>query len=166
MLLLSLPFSLALSASTVQAGKLADGFRGQPWGTVAVADLKTPGTCSAGTEAQVGRVCVQTFASATIEVGYMHDRGIFFGVVASGSSYADCSTFFDVLTAGWGAGRPKHESLNSWEDDRFWFDGSVGASWTYNRYTRRCSLVVSHMVLHEQVSAPADEAARAAGEQL
>jgi|DEB0MinimDraft_6_1074348.scaffolds.fasta_scaffold12435_4 hypothetical protein len=158
--------ALALVGGDAEAGKLEDGFRGQPWGRVAVAEMKTPGTCTPGTEPQVGRVCMQTFASASIEVGYMHDQGVFFGVVGTGFTYSDCSTFFNVLTAGWGPGRPKVASLNSWEDTRYWFDGSVGASWNYNRYTKHCSLVVSHMLLHEQVSAPAEEAERAAGEGL
>jgi hypothetical protein len=165
-MLLSLPLSLALSVSPAEAGKLANGYRGQAWGEVALDSLATVGECSSSVESQVGRICRQDFASAEAEVAYMYDLGVFFGIYLVANGYSNCSTIFEVLSAGYGRGRPKVASLDSWEDDRFWFDGPVGASWSYNRFSKQCTLTVSHTTLYERISAPSEAAAKSAAEGL
>lgn len=166
LLSLSLPLSIALASSSATAGKLATGFRGQPWGEVDLDSLVTTGDCAPSSEAQVGRLCQQTFATASAEVAYMYDHGLFWGIYLSSSGYSNCSTIFEVLTAAYGRGRPKVASLDSWDDHRYWFDGSVGASWNYNEFSKRCTFVINHAELYDRVSAPSEAAAKSAAESL
>jgi len=160
---MSVLLMLTLLSVEAEAGKLADGFRGQSWGEVDLKSLVAPGSCHPSAEAAVGRVCQQDFGGASIEVAYMIEGGLFYGVFAVGSTFADCHGLFQVLEAGYGRGKPKIASMDSWGDDRFWFDGPVAASWNYNQFSNRCSFTVSHAEFYDRAKAPAaDRAAEAA----
>jgi hypothetical protein len=158
--------ALALVGGDAEAGKLADGFRGQGWGRYEDGKLKTSGSCVASPEKDSAFVCQQQFGDASIEVAYMAEFQIFYGIFAVGTSFDNCSGFFDVLKAAYGEGSPKIKSMNKWGDERYWFDGNVGASWSYNQFSKQCNFTISHFDFYDEAKKPSMDRAKEAAQGL
>jgi hypothetical protein len=68
----------------------------------------------------------------------------------------------DTLTAAYGASRPLNDYATGPMDGRGWFDGDVIATWSYNRFSKRCDFVAIHMIHMPTKAAMDAEAAQVA----
>lgn len=160
------PMALLLSLISLPAfaGKLADGWRGHPYGPQAwlQADPGT-GICMADPEPGVRWRCTETMNAFPVSVNYIVTEGIYTGIYAQCEGYSACSAFYDVLVAAWGPITKKAYSAATLSDGT-WRDGRVMAGWDYNEYSAKGSLMTFDLDIEAQRKArAADRAAEAAG---
>ena len=126
------------------AGKLAEGFRGVPFGDEATIETAPLGTCIAGDEAGVKWVCPTEVGGVAVLAAYMVGEELFYGVVLTPieQSFTAAAGLRDVCTAAYGAGRKKNEYDSSSLPDWRWVDGSVYAVFSYNQYSNVSSVLI------------------------
>lgn len=159
MFVLFLSLSAALLTPSAFAGKLAEGFRGIPYGPASVLDVAPGEGCAANTEMSVRWMCTVQLGEASVQVAYMVQEGLFFGVVIHATGYGNASAFFDVLTAGYGAGTAANTYDSSRLADRRWQDGNASGSWDYNKFSDEGKFIAYDQTLMAKIKAA--EAARA-----
>lgn len=156
-LLLSLPFA--------HAGKLAEGFRGVPFGDAS--PLLTPPLpdCTKSPEDGVLWRCATKLGEFPVTVSYMVELNTFTGVFLLGSGYTNCAGLYDTLKAGWGTGTPQREYDTSALPDWKWRDGSAFGTFEYNRFSYTCTALAAHMGYYAEVKEKKEkEAAKGAGD--
>lgn len=144
---LLLPFLL----SPASAGKLAEGFRGVPFGDATpLAAPPLPG-CVKNPEAGVLWRCASQLGEFPVTVYYMVGLNTFMGISIHGSGYSVCEGIRDTLKAGWGVGAPadKYDTgpLPEWR----WHDDFVLGSFDYNRFSSTCTAMTMHMGYYREM---------------
>lgn len=157
--MLAIMIGLALTA---HAGKLADGFRGIPYGDVAALSVAPSENCSHRPEPLVEWYCQDKIGQAEVQIAYVVDRGLFFGVHITAKGWRNADALLEVAKAAWGDGRPEHDWDDSWRADRLWSDGNVGAKFEYNQFSEASTMITVHMALKREIDGMAKaEAAKA-----
>jgi hypothetical protein len=155
-------FLLMMMLSNAMAGKLAEGFRGLPYGPASVLDTAPGESCANTGEAGVRWVCLMRLGEASVEVSYMVQEGLFCGILIRSAGYSNATAFFDVLLAGYGVGTPANTYDESRMADRRWQDGDVIGSWEYNKYSDKAQFISFNRSLMAQIKAIETERAKAA----
>jgi len=85
------------STTPALAGKLADGFRGIPYGPSSViAESPLPG-CVSDAAVGVQWQCDTTIGDAQVKVRYMADEGLFYGIFVKAQGYVNSEALISVL---------------------------------------------------------------------
>lgn len=147
-----------LAATTAHAGALADGFRGIPYGDIAVLN-KPPMPDCIHPEARTGVrwACPTSIGDVPVGVHYMGGHGIYYGVLVKAQGYTAHLGLRAALRGAWG------EPIDGPPGVLIWMDGPVMGSLQYTRAGQVVTLVMVHQPLQEQYKQLAAEAARAAG---
>lgn len=155
-----------LTLISAHAGKLADGFRGVPFGPAAVLTGAPGQRCATTSDPEVRWECVYTLGEVEVKATYIVYDDLFYGVSVTPvtQTFGNALALRNVLEAAYGMCVPKVKGDTSVLPDCTWRDGTAVALWEYNRYSDRSSLVLFDMVVHQQVearqAAKAAEAAR------
>ena len=129
-------YLIAMMVMPAHAGKLAEGFRGLPYGDASVLDTAPMENCRPDTELAVRWFCPTQIGEAEVTVAYMVKEGLYFGnVIATPKSYKDAHALHTILIEAYGKGAKTHEWDHGALADRTWRDGTVYAGWSYNQYT-------------------------------
>jgi hypothetical protein len=150
----ALALSIILSA---QAGKLAGGFRGVPFGDASVVATKPLDGCLAGDVDGVLWLCTSTIGAAPVAVAYMGGDGLFTGVYITAQGYEHRAPLLAAMQGAWGAGIEGGARI-----DRLWRDGSVVASFKHNRYSGETAVAIYDTVVSKEQKARAAARARKA----
>ena len=154
---------LLLSALAV-AGKLADGWRGRPFGPAETIADPPGASCVANPAAGVRWRCDERVGDAPVRVSYQVDEGTFLSVLITCEGYTACSTVLDTLSAAWGPPHTKHE--NEVLSLRFWSDGASVGGWQYDQLSKSGVAVAHDTEVTAKVKAAKAARARAAAEEL
>jgi hypothetical protein len=157
---------MLLLSSPSLAGKLADGFRGIPYGPASVLDTAPGESCTAGTQEGARWVCQVQVGEVAVEVAYMVKENLFYGVHTTATGYMSCSAYFDVLSAAYGPGTPANTYDKSALADHKWSDGEVIGSWEYNKYSDKGVFLAFHRAVVAQIDRIETERAKAAASGL
>jgi len=156
MTLIAFALSLILPA---QAGKLADGFRGLPFGDASVVADKPLDDCQPGGLDGLLWVCTSTIGSTPVSVSYMGSDGLFSGVYITAEGSQHRAPLLAVLQGAWGDGLDGGHRI-----DRLWRDGSVLATYKHNKYSGQTTVVLFDQKVSEKqkkmAAARAQEAAQ------
>lgn len=149
------------------AGKLADGWRGHPYGSAAWMEQAPSEGCMPNPEEGVKWRCLEKVGGVEVDVSYLVDLelgGVYTGIFLRCSGYTVCTTVLDTLGAAWG----KPFSLEEYGQlpKRLWSDKSVIASWDYNQYSDTGTATVFDKVIYERIKAEKAKKAKAAAEEL
>jgi hypothetical protein len=143
--------SLVLPA-TADAGKLAEGFRGVPFGPADPVLTAAPMEgCARDTEIGVRWDCPTTIGGVAVHVAYIAQEGLFPSLVVYGSGYTDAATLFPVLKASYGEGSKLHDWDDSLLADWHWRDGDVVGMWDYNQFSDRFRFTMFDTAVMERV---------------
>ena len=137
------------------AGKLADGFRGVPFGPDSVIAAAPLPECHTSTEEGVKWACNTTIGDHSVQVAYMADEGLFYAVMLLGEGYAVAEGLMRIFRSAYGPGSLT-KSYNTESEplaDRIWRDGPVWASWEYNQFSDGSHLIIVHDKYHNQMKA-------------
>jgi hypothetical protein len=155
---------LTLCFSTAHAGKLADGWRGRPFGP-ADEPIAAPGdACVSSPEAGVRWRCSETIGTETVTVAYMAQEGIYSSVLITCNGFSSCSSVLDTLTAAWG--KPFSVKEYGTLPDRYWSDGLVIGAWSYNQFSHKGTALASHTEWFAAIKAKEAAKARSAADDL
>ena len=156
-------FILTLAAD---AGKLADGFRGIPFGPAAVMDTAPLPGCRPDSEPGFKWACATEVGGVPVTVSYGVEHGLYYATaIWFKLGYTEAATFRGVLTAAYGKGAPAKDYMRDGMDDWVWRDGSVSARFTYNQFSHLVSFFIMDIDLYKQVeAAKAIEAKQAIGD--
>jgi hypothetical protein len=157
--------ALLLASIPAQAGKLAEGFRGIPFGDAAPLATAPMDGCSPKPEPSVEWNCSTTIGDVPVTVAYMVQEGLFTGVFIITEDFGNADTLFKTLQAAWGKGR----KTNDWQDgslpDWSWSDGGVYGSFRYNEYSNKASVIAFDARLSAKADAiKAEKAKSGAGD--
>lgn len=153
---------LLLAFSTqAHAGKLADGFRGLPFGDVSMLSVAPLPGCQPDPEPNVRWLCDTEVGGVPVTVTYIVQEGIFYGVGIFVTGTTNARALRLVFTQAYGTGRKIHDYDTSDLADWLWTDSTVVAGWQFNQFTEEGLLVMYDKPLSEEVKRL--EAKRAAG---
>ena len=156
-------WSLVLNVAT--AGKLAEGYRGIPFGPENVLQNPPSEVCAYLPHPGVKWDCNQTIAGVNVTTTYSVEEGIFFMVGINVSTYTDSSNVMDVLLAAWGPGMKLKPYQTGVLPEWVWKDGDVMAKFTYNQVSGTGLIVIFDKVKLAEVDAKkAAKAASSAGD--
>lgn len=144
------------------AGKLADGWRGHPYGSIAwLAEPPFEG-CAKDPGTGVAWNCSEDVGGVTVAVAYMVEEGTYTGVRIQCDGYLNCSTLRTTLIAAWG--KPLVAKEYGQLPDMTWADGNVLCGWQYNQFSEAGSATVFDKVIYDRMKrkkeASAAEAAK------
>ncbi len=141
-------------------GKLADGFRGVPYGPAEIL-TEAPGEgCKENPGPGTRWECPVKLGDASAMAYYMVEEGLFYGVVLESTGATNASALHGVLTAAYGGCRKLHDYDTATLADCAWTDGSVAAIWEYNQFSGKAQALLFDQTLQAKIKAAA--AARAA----
>lgn len=147
------------------AGKLAEGYRGIPFGPQAVLDNPPSEACAYLPHPGVKWDCNQTIGGVNVTTSYSVEEGIFYGVGINVSTYSDSSTVMDVLKAAYGPGMKLKQYQTGVLPEWMWKDGDVIATFSYNQITSTALIVIFNRAkLAEVDEKKASKAASSAGD--
>ena len=128
---------IALLAPLALAGKLAEGFRGIPFGDAAVISAAPIAGCTTTEDPTVPWVCETDIGSVRATVGFIAHGGTFYGysIVVDGAEPG--AEFLRVAAAAYGEGKPINSYDSGHMSDRTWMDGDVRAIWKYNQFSKK-----------------------------
>ena len=152
---------LALTMSA-DAGKLAEGVKGIAYGPQPAPAQLDGATCAVQHVLGIPWVCQSTVGAVPVLVSPGYEHGRVYAVLVSATGDTECRTLMDTLTAAYGSSRPISEYADGPLDDRGWFDGDVIATWSYNRFSKRCDFVAIHMPTKAAMDAEAAQVAAGA----
>jgi hypothetical protein len=155
---------LLLSLSVAHAGKLADGWRGRPYGPADALSVAPGDACVSSPEAGVRWRCTETIATEQVSVAYMAEEGIYSSVLITCKGFSSCQTVLDTLLAAWG--RPFSVEEYGTLPDRFWKDGPVIGAWSYNQFSTEGTAMASHLEYFQAIKAKQAAKARTAADDL
>lgn len=151
-------FIIAITLSA-HAGKLAEGFRGLSFGPADVLSEAPMDGCLANTEVGVRWSCPTTIGGVPVTANYMVQTDVFVSVLINVEGYANATKYRAVLEAAYGPGRPQKPYAKGGMDDWAWQDGSVYATFSYNRFTDRVTSIIFDMTKADEAKARAAKAA-------
>ena len=155
--MLTILLSLVLLAlPTAEAGKLAEGFRGRPFGDAAWLATAPMEGCQKAPEPTVAWLCPTTIGTVPVCAAYLVDEGVFMGVFIQAKGWAEKVELLATLKAAWGPGKDAAPRLEG-----FWIDGDVLAGMDYNRYSDGIQVTISSKAAEDLVKRR--KAARVAG---
>ncbi len=154
MTLIALTLSLILPA---QAGKMAEGFRGVPFGDASVVATEPLDDCLAGDVEGVLWLCTSTIGSSPVAVAYMGGDKLFTGVYITAQGYEHRAPLLAAMQGAWGAGVEGGPRI-----DRLWRDGTVVGSFKHNRYSGETAVAIYDTVVSKEQKARAAARARKA----
>ena len=153
---------LAMAASgSASAWKLADGFRGVPFGTPPAGPPEE--TCTPASE---GWDCAVEIAGVPLQATYAIEGGIYYGLVLTAKAVgpAKANLLKDTLTAAWGRGE-QEENMYMPIPPVDWEDGTVLGNLKYNQYTRDVTITIVSRTHYDAMNAARrDKAAKSAGD--
>lgn len=140
---------LGLLAPTIAAaGKLAEGFRGVPFGPAAILDEPPLPACAADPEPGVRWQCSTTIANVPVQVNYMVDEGLYHAILMQSKGAQNLAQLEAALIAAWGKGQD-----GGYRMDRFWQDGTTMASISHNSYSYAITVLLQDRAVTTQVEA-------------
>ena len=163
---------LWLMSMSAQAGKLAEGFRGLPFGPAAILENPPqPSGCTQGDAISAQSsgmkwVCVVEINGVAVEVNYAVEEGYFYGVqITPPANFPAARDVFAALTAAYGPCEQSEAASGPLPDCR-WVDGSSVATWTYNRFTDKSAVSIFSRAVFSEVDAARKAKANAAAQGL
>lgn len=159
--------SSLLFCAFAHAGKLAEGWRGLPYGANPAVLRGPPQVegCLPG-EGDARWICEETINGMRFPVAYMVREELFVGVFVRCATYLECRVLFDTLSAAWGELDVAAAGARRVLADGYWFEGRVGAMWSYNPYTSTGTVATSDLDVTARAEAVARARAKAAAEAL
>ena len=137
--MLTILLSLVLLAlPTAEAGKLAEGFRGRPFGDAAWLATAPMEGCQKAPEPTVAWLCPTTIGKVPVSIAYMVDEGVYLGVYVQAKGFQAKQDLLATLKGAWGPGMDGGPGLEG-----LWKDGDVFASFKYNRYSDDMALTIA-----------------------
>lgn len=147
------------------AGKLADGFRGIPYGEQPAPAPLQDAACVTDPEPGVPWLCSTTIGTVPVKVGPTYDAGRVYGFFLHAKGASNCDVLMDTLTAAYGPSTPARDFMRGKLDDRIWYDGNARAAWDYNQFSHVCTVAMFDATEFEAVkAAQAAKAATATGD--
>ena len=149
-----------LATTTAHAGKLAEGFRGIPWGDPA--PLQTPPAPDCRRPADPSGIweCDTEIGDADVQISYAVAEGLFIGVVIKTSGFANASLLHATLLQAYGDCRKNWQRDTSALADCIITDGNAVLGWEWNAYTKRGKAVlIDREVVDQSIEAEAKRAA-------
>lgn len=154
------------------AGKLADGFRGLPFGPSAVLESPPqPQGCVLG-EARtvldkgVRWSCVVEINGVAARVAYIIEGGWYYGVqITPPEDFTAARAVHEALTAAYGACVKGQYATGPLPDCR-WNDLDTTAAWTYNEFSDQSSVSIFNKSVFAKVDAARKAKAAAAASEL
>ena len=125
-----------------QAGKLADGFRGHPFGDASFLEEPPDDNCMANPETGVRWSCQTTIGDVPVSVAYMVMETLYVGVVITTEGYTNASNLLTTLQQAYGPGRKTHDWDTDSMGDRLWADNNVFGSWEWNKYSAKAQMTI------------------------
>ena len=157
---------MLLMLSVVLGGKLAEGFRGVPYGTP-IAEVEKPSPdCIDSPDDGVKWSCPSTIGEVSVRISWMEGEGLFLGPYISAEGFSQCEALHNSLVAGWGPGKQENDYDNSALPAWNWNDGNAIASFEYNRYSQVCFALAFDMKIYGEVEAKKKEKAAKAVDDL
>jgi hypothetical protein len=152
----------AFSASAAHAAKLADGFRGIPFG---VLPEKPPfDTCVSQEKGYVCRFDLGEVKDVSLIM--LNTENIYYGYLVAVQGRSRCGDLKRILDAAWG--RPvvlRDYPEDPVKADVAWDEGAVVGLWNYNRITDECTAtVVSRDHTYKVEKAKKERAAKSSNE--
>jgi len=154
--------TILILSLTAHAGKLAEGVKGIVYGPQPAPAQLEGATCAVQHVPGIPWVCQSTVGAVPVLVSPGYEHGRVYAVLVSATGDTECRTLMDTLTAAYGSSRPISEYADGPLDDRGWFDGDVIATWSYNRFSKRCDFVAIDMPTKAAVDAAAAQVAAGA----
>jgi len=151
---------LLLIATQAHAGKLADGFRGLPFGPDTVLTESPIDGCVPDAEAGVRWQCATEIGGVPVTVNYFHEYDLFYSlsIVAKGG-YQDAIKLRAVFGQAYGRGSASKSYGKGGLDAWSWRDGSVMAGWEWNKYSGEARFTVFDLTLYREKGRREDAAA-------
>jgi hypothetical protein len=143
-----------------EAGKLAEGFRGVAYGPESAVTESPLPECVRDVEDRVRWQCDTTIGEAAVQVSYLVDEGMFYGVYMKAKGYANAEALFTVIQEAYGKGMQRHDWDNDKLADRLWKDGSVYGSFDYNKYSGDAQFMMFDKRVKDQVETAKAERAK------
>lgn len=150
----------------LMGGKLADGFRGVPYGPAGVLDTPPAEGCKSNPGPGSRWECPIKLGDASVSAYYMADQGLFYGMVLETVGYANASALHEVLVVAYGPCTKKHDFDTDLLADCTWNDGSVSAAWEYNPYSYKVQVLLFDRTLYETIRAVGTQRAAEAAKGL
>jgi len=156
---------LALPATAV-AGKLADGFRGIPYGSPAPLVIQPEPDCKlVPSDPIVIWQCKVEIGGVPTVTSYSVSEDLYYATSIKTQGYSDAAALFLVLQAAWGEGAKR----NDWESgilpEWMWTDGLVYSSFKYNEYSDEALVMILHVEHYQAAQAKVKaRAKRSAGD--
>lgn len=140
--------------SVSHAGKLADGFRGHPYGDPSWLDDEAPGdSCVKEPEESVPWKCSDKIGETPVDISYVVMEGLYVGVLITTDGFTNATNLLATLKAAYGNGI----KVNDWDDsslaDLMWKDREVYASFKYNQFSGRTEVYISAMSVYNEAEA-------------
>lgn len=145
------------------AGKLADGFRGVPYGPAEVLTISPGEGCQENPSQGTRWTCPVKLGDASVTAHYLAEEGLFYSVFLEST---DGHALHDVLSAAYGTCRPLHDYDTAALADCAWSDGNAVAIWEYNQFSGKAQVLLFDRVLQAQVKAAAGRRAAEAAKGL
>ena len=158
--------ALTLSA---YAGKLADGFRGVPFGPDSIlASAPMPEGCTevvGSGEKGIRWECATTINDASVNVYYFVEAGWFYSVrIDPAKQFTQASLVREAMLSAWGPCMAKYPSDPMMECT--WIDGKSKALWEYNRFNQESSVTMMDVATFDRVKAARLQRAKASSSDL
>ena len=147
--LVALLIALA-GGGAAHAGKLAEGFRGLPFGDQAALDEEPMPGCTAYPETGFRWVCNTTIGEVPVVVSYAVLEGLFIGVTIRAEGYTHASTLLATLKQAYGPGSRRHDWDTDALADRNWQDGTVAATWEYNEFSKTATVSIFDLAAYAE----------------
>ena len=157
--------AVAAIVTEAQAGKLADGFRGLPFGDAAFLDQPPHDGCATSPDESSKWTCSTTIGKVPVVVNYVVMEGLYVGVQITTEGHTNASELLSTLTQAYGRARRTHDWDDSSMGDRMWFDGVVVCSWNWNQYSDLAEVyIIDRDVYAEAEKRQSDRAAQGVGD--
>ena len=144
-MMLTLTMVGGMASVPAHAGKLAEGFRGVPWGDAAPLVEPPAEGCARDPEPGIKWRCPITVGGVPVVAAWAVEHSLFNAVVVSVEGFNEADKLFNVLQAAYGKGRKENEYQSGSLPDWRWRDGVVTAGWSYNRFSEQGTLVLLHL---------------------
>lgn len=157
--------------SSAHAGKLAEGFRGIPFGPDAVLNNPPqPQGCVPGEAAAAGSgsrwICVVEINGVAVQAAYIVEAGWFYGVqITPPADFSAAQAVRDALGAAYGA-CVRGQYTTGPLPDCTWGDGTARAAWSYNQFSDASSVSIFDFAVFAKVEAARKTKAAAAASGL
>lgn len=153
-------------AGTAHAGKLADGFRGIPYGDAAALEAPPMSTCGSSLDPAVKWVCTATIGEVPVTVSYAVMEGLYVGVMIKVSGYVHASELLATLQQAYGRGTKDHDWDSDAMADRKWLDGTVAAAWSWNQFSDEGEFIILDIEQHDLAELRKNERAKSGVDDL